>query len=74
MQLREKTSNIGNIDFKELVQGGHVSFFAEEDIVCEILNDLRNDHQSSLDGTCLVAFRDFDVDSLRGDNGRGNES
>ena len=46
MHLGEESGDICNIAFQELIENRHVSFFAEEYVVRQILDDFRNDHQT----------------------------
>jgi len=44
MQLGEKSSDICDVAFQKLIENRHVSFFAKKYVVCQILDDFRNDH------------------------------
>ena len=46
MHLGEKSSNICNIVFQEVIKNHHVSFFGEKCVVGQILDDFRYDHQT----------------------------
>lgn len=47
MQLRQEASDISNVVSEELVQCYHMRFFTKENIVRQILYDLRDNHESS---------------------------
>ena len=64
MYLGEESCDICNVAFQELVKNGHVSFFAEEYVVCQILDDFRNDHQTPAQYH-VVFLRYFNVDCFR---------
>ena len=64
MHLGEESGDICNIAFQELVQNRHVSFFAKEYVVCQILDDLRNDHQTPTQYH-IVFLGYFNIDRVR---------
>ena len=73
MHLGEKSSDICNIIFQEFIKNRHVSFFAEEYVVCQILDDFRNDHQTPTQYH-VVFLRYLNIDCLRWDHSRRNEA
>jgi hypothetical protein len=55
VNFAEVACDIHDILLQESVEANHVGLLAEEDIVCEILNDLRDYHKTpSDDGTLLI--------------------
>ena len=72
MHLGEETGHICNIVFQELIQNHHVNFF-KENVVGQILDDLRNNHQSPKQYH-IVFLRYFNIDRVRGDHSRRNEA
>lgn len=73
MHLREKSSDICSIVFKEFIKYHHVTSFAEEYVVRQSLDNFRNDLQTPTQ--CHVIFLwHFNIDCLRCNHSWGNEA
>ena len=72
MHLGEETGHICNIVFQELIQNHHVNLF-KENVVGQILDDLRNDHQSPKQYNIVFLWY-FNINHVRRDNSRRNEA
>lgn len=44
IELAEELCDVEDILGEEFIEDYHVRFFAEEDIVCQVLNDFSNQH------------------------------
>jgi hypothetical protein len=73
MQLRQKASHISNVVSQEYVQCYHMGFFTKENIVRQVLYDLRNNHESSPERCTVVSFRNLDIDCLGRNDSRRDE-
>lgn len=69
IQLAEESGNVDDIVSEEIIQRNHVGLFAEEDVVGEVLNNLRDDHETSTNDATVV-LRYLHVDALRCDDSR----
>ena len=73
MQFRQKSSDIWGIVFQEFIKNHHVRFFAKKFVVCQILDDFRNDHQTPMQYH-VVFLRYFNFNCLRCNHSRRNET
>ena len=74
MELRQETSHISNVVSEELIQCYHMRFFTKEDIVRQVLYDLRNNHESSAERYTVLSLRNLDVDYFGRNDSRRDES
>jgi hypothetical protein len=73
MQLRQKASHISNVVSEKVIQRYHMGFFTKEDVVRQVLNDLRNNHESSAERYTVLSLRNLDIDYLGRNDRRRDE-
>ena len=73
MHLGKESGNVGNIALQERIENRHVSFFAEEYVVCQILDDFRDEHQTPTQYH-VIFLRNFNIDRIRRDHGGRDET
>lgn len=64
-QVARHTTDIG---MQEFIQNNHVYFFTKENVVCEILYDLGDDHETPSDDASII-FWYLHINDLRRNNG-----
>lgn len=69
IELAKEPSHIDDVVSEEIIQRNHVSLFAEEDVVREVLDDLRDDHETTTNDTAVV-LRYLHIDDIRRDHSR----
>lgn len=62
VDLAQELRDRYDVLLQEVIQDDHMCFLAEQDVVSQVLDDLRYHHEPSTDGSIV---RDGDVDGLR---------
>ena len=72
MKFTQKASNVRDVPLEKLVQDRHMLLLAEENVVRQVLNDLRYHHQPAAD--VGMGLRYLHVHDFGRNNGRRDES
>lgn len=72
VDFAEEPGNLYDMLLQELIQRGHVLLFPKENIVGQILGNLRNRQEALLEDH--VTLRPLEIDRFRGDNSRSHEA